>query len=442
MKFFKTIKEFVPRSLFARSLLIIVIPALLVQVVTTAVFLDNHWRKISSKLAFSVAGEVAIISDEVDGGVSEQRFGEMSDVASQKLDLLISYEPDKQLTPEIVSTGTWEPFTVDALSKALDAKVRRPYSLSFSPQDNWVNIGVQLNKGVLRVLVLERRLFSSSAYIFLLWMVGSSILLFATAILFMRGQIRPIRKLGIIAERMGRGQEIPPFKPEGAREVRQAASAFITMHERISRQIEQRTAMLAGISHDLRTPLTRLKLGLSLLGENEDIDALKHDIADMEKMIGSYLDFVKGEGAEESVMVGLESVLCKVVSQNISAGKNIDVDCPEALELRVKPMAFMRAIQNVIGNALKYGQHVVVKAVREGETIRITIDDDGQGLDPSLYEEVFKPFFRADPSRNSETGGVGLGLPIVRDIVHAHGGEVHIEKSLKGGLQIVMNLPA
>ena len=437
------VRKILPRTLFARSLLIIVVPVFLLQVVTTLVFVDNHWRKVTSRLAFAVAGEISIIADELDGYpyYNENRLADISNSYAQKLDLLVTFEKGAKLVPETVATGAWEPFAAEALSKAMNIQVRRPFSLSFSPDDDWANIGVQLDDGVLRVLALERRLYSSSAIIFLLWVMGTSIILFAVSVFFMRNQIRPIRKLAIMAERMGKGREVLPFKPEGAREVRQAARAFIEMHQRITRQVEQRTAMLAGVSHDLRTPLTRLKLGLSLVGDSEEIEELKSDVVDMEKMVNSYLNFLRGEGEETTESIPLFSMVEKIADTIRKAGKSVHVDVSENIIINVRPMAFARCIQNLMSNADKYGHEIWVSAKDKIDNIVICVDDNGDGLSSDLYEDVFKPFFRADESRNAATGGVGLGLPIVRDIVHAHGGEVHLEKSSHGGLRAVITLP-
>ena len=435
------IKKILPRTLFARSLLIIVVPVLLLQIVTTLVFIDNHWRKITSRLAFAVAGEIAVIADDLDGRITQERIDNISAASAKKLDLLITFESGATLQPDVLARGTWEPFTVEALSKAMEKQVRRPFSLSFSPEDDWVNIGVQLDGGVLRVLALERRLYSTSASIFLFWVMGSSVILFAVAVLFMRNQIRPIRKLAVIAERMGRGRDIPPFKPEGAREVRQAAKAFLDMHDRIMRQVEQRTTMLAGISHDLRTPLTRLKLGLSLMGEGEDINALKGDVTDMERMVESYINFVRGEGKEATEFINLDDLLQKMAEATRRHGKQISVSCDHDIVIQVKPVAFERCLQNIINNAEKYGSSIWISAQSDKEYIRVIVEDDGPGIDPALYEDVFKPFFRADTSRNTTTGGVGLGMPIVRDIVHAHGGDVTLRRSPHGGLSVTITLP-
>lgn len=435
------IHKIMPRTLFARSLLIIVIPVLLMQVVAMSVFVDNHWRKITSRLAFGVAGEIAIMAEEIEGNVSSERLETLTKYAAQNLDLLVTFEKGAVLKPEMVSEGTWEPFTARALSRALEEQVRRPFSLSTSPDDNWVNVGIQLNGGVLRVLALERRLFSSSAYIFLFWLGGSSIILFSIAVIFMRNQIRPIRRLALAAERMGTGREILLFKPEGAREVRQAGKAFLEMHERITRQIEQRTAMLAGISHDLRTPLTRMKLALSFLGEGEDVKALKQDVDDMERMVDSYLDFVRGEEREMGEPISLTSLVGKIVEKVRHQGSEIIFNQAEEIEIVARPLALERCLTNIIGNAEKFSNKIEISIEKHNGYCLIVVDDNGPGIPPELHEDVFKPFFRVDNSRNISTGGVGLGLPIVKDIVHAHGGHITLDKSPLGGLRVKIDLP-
>ncbi|MDY0030206.1 MAG: ATP-binding protein [Pseudobdellovibrionaceae bacterium] len=435
------IHKILPRTLFARSLLIIVVPVLLLQIVSMSVFVDNHWRKVTSRLAFGVAGEIAILAQEIEKGADENRLNQLSNYAAQSLDLLVTFEPNATMTPEIVTHGTWEPFTVRALSKALKEQVRRPYSLSLSPDDDWVNIGIQLDNGVLRVLALERRLFSSSAYIFLLWLGGSSIILFTIAVAFMRNQIRPIRKLALAAERMGTGKEIISFKPEGAREVRQAGRAFLEMHERITRQIEQRTTMLAGISHDLRTPLTRLKLGLSFLGENEDIKALQQDVTDMERMVNSYLDFVRGDGEEEAVTINFIDLLSKVTEITKRHGTDITLSAPDTVRMTVRPLAMERCLSNIVGNAEKFATKIVVTITVKDQMAYLRIEDNGPGVAEDKFEDIFKPFFKVDASRSKSAGGVGLGLSIARDIIHIHGGHITPSRSDMGGLCLEINLP-
>ena len=434
-------RKILPRTLFARSLLIIVIPVVIFQVIVTTVFVDNHWRKVASRMAFAVAGEISIMADMMGDTYDPKLLDDLKILGEKRLDLLVSAQLGRKITPGVQTSGTWEPLSAAALSEQLGKSLGRPFYISFGPDDQWADISVQMPWGVLHIQALERRLFSTSAYIFLMWMIGSSLVLFTVAVIFMRNQLRPIRRLAIAAERLGMGRDIPNFKPEGAREVRAAARAFLSMHERIRRQIEQRTTMLAGISHDLRTPLTRLKLGLSMLPEGPDAEALKGDVNDMERMINSYLEFVRGEGHEPTSRVDLRDLLEKAAAMTRRHGKQIETSLSGDLYLSLRPVAFERVLQNLLSNAEKYGDKIWIDAAREDDEITITIEDNGLGLNEDLFEEVFKPFYRADTSRNSSTGGVGLGLPIARDIVHSHGGQLWLEKSRHGGLKAVMQLP-
>lgn len=437
------VKNILPHTLFGRSLLILVIPVLLIQLITTFVFFDRHWNKMTDRLAFAVAGEIAIIADQIEQGSNEDTIRAMSGYAAQSLHLLVSYEKEDTLETHPDALARRPSALEKTLARAIEDQVRRPFRIDVDLQEKWVAIAIALDEGVLYISSPQRRLFSSSGYIFLLWMIGASLILLAIAILFMRNQIRPIRRLAIAAERFGKGRGIPQgFKPEGAREVRQAAKAFLDMHERIRRQMEQRTAMLAGISHDLRTPLTRMKLQTAMLGDSPDVEALKTDIQEMERMIAAYLDFVRGEGEEQSRYCDLNDILKRVVMnakrQEIETELQLDGD----LSLSVRPAALERCLHNIIGNARKYANNRVwVAARRLHDVIEITIDDDGKGVPADKMDDVFKPFYRVEPSRNPSTGGVGLGLPIAQDIVHSHGGTIWLERSNRGGLRVVIHLP-
>lgn len=440
-----SIKKILPRTLFGRSLLILVIPVLLIQVITTFVFFDRHWEKMTDRLAFAVAGEISIIAAEIEKDIDEAEIEEVAAYAARSLDMLISYKPDGRL--ETIETegqakGTKQSIVAKTLAKSMTAQVRRPFLIHVDIKEKWVTVNVQLSDGLLHVSLPQRRLFSSSGYIFLLWMIGISLALLAIAILFMRNQIRPIRRLAIAAERFGRGMEIPAsFKPEGAREVRQAAKAFLEMHDRIRRQIQQRTAMLAGVSHDLRTPLTRMKLQASMMGNNPDIESLKTDIDDMERMINAYLDFARGEGGEQTARTNLKEMLERIAAKARRQNTNVDLTIDGDLLLQLRPIAFERCLNNIVSNARKYGDHIWISAIRGDDAIEISIDDNGPGVPEEQYEEMFKPFVRGEPSRNPGTGGVGLGLPIAQDIVHSHGGRIWLEKSTHGGLRVMIQLP-
>ncbi len=440
-RYFPRLRDITPRGLFARSLMILVFPVILLQVVLVTVYLDNHFRKTTERLSFAIAGEIAMLSEQVIANPG--KLDGLTLQSSRHLNLFISYRPDVRINPGRDVHGMWEPLVAKTLARALDKQVGRPYRLMYDNSDDWVRIQVQLPQGALDVQVVERRLFSSSSYILLLWMVATSIILMVISVLFLRNQIRPIRKLAIAAERFGRGLDMPNFKPEGAREVRQAARAFLDMHERIKRQVQQRTEMLAGISHDLRTPLTRLRLGLSVLPQSADVKALEGDIQDMERMINGYLDFVRGEGDELPVTLPLQQLLAEVYHHagRLNAAMTIIDPVPD-VDLTIRPQAMMRALMNLITNGMKYAPHMWLQAVlADDDHISLILDDDGPGLGPDMWEDAFRPFFRAEASRNTATGGVGLGLSITRDIINAHGGQITLGQSPQGGLRVIIHLP-
>lgn len=439
------IKRFLPRSLLGRSLLILVTPMLLIQIVSTVVFLDNHWQKMLDRLAYAVAGEITVIARAIEDEASQDELKKIMGYVSQNLDLLISYEPSRLLKDEDFSDekfAIWESIVINTLSVHLDDQLRRPYYIYADFDEKWVEVTVQLEDGLLNVILPERRLFSSSGYIFLFWMFGTSLFLFFVAVLFMRNQIRPIRRLAIAAEWFGRGRDVKRFKIEGASEVRQAGQAFLDMRRRIKRQISQRTIMLAGVSHDLRTPLTRIKLGLEMIDENDDVKALKDDVVQMQRMIDGYLDFIRGEEEEPLLHVSLIEFVNKLDTDFKRQGYNIKWDIPEYIQFSIREMAFERCLSNIITNATKYAENIWVRAfITDNERVQIEINDDGPGIDESLYDEVFKPFFRVDSSRSSGTGAVGLGLSIAMDVVHNHGGRIWLEKSEQGGLKVIIKLP-
>lgn len=438
-----SLKFLLPRTLFGRSLLIMVTPILLIQIIAAYVFFDMHWSKMTERLAYAVAGEIAVIAARIEEDASPERIREMAQSGSQYLSLLISYQPGAVLTRAEEGYSSPSPVT-RKLAAALEEQVRRPYSISIDASEKWIEVRVALKDGVLSVSPPQRRLFSSTGYIFLLWVMFSSIILLAISVLFMRNQIRPIRRLAIAAERIGKGRDLPPsFKPGGAREVRQASKAFIDMNDRIKRQIAQRTAMLAGVSHDLRTPLTRLKLQVAMLGNTPDTEAMKQDIGDMERMLNAYLDFVRGEGGEASLHVDLRDMLNRVVQATRRTGCTIELDAGEGdLTIALRAMAFERCLNNIIGNARKFARSIWVTAERRSpELIVITIDDNGPGIPEEQMAEAFKPFVRLEKSRNAATGGVGLGLSIAQDIVHSHGGEITLSKSPHGGLRVTLSMP-
>lgn len=435
------IKKFLPRTLFGRSLMIILVPVLLLQVITTVVFFDRHWSKMTSRLSNALAGEIAVIASRLEEDPSRENVQSVSAYASQNLEILISFEKDVEFREDQLQISHKNSFLIKSLENSLQNKVRRPFSINVDVSEKWIEIGVQLETGALRVSTPQHRLFSSSGYIFLLWMIFASLFLFAIAIMFMRNQIRPIRRLAVAAERFGKGRDVPSFKPEGAKEVRQAAYAFLEMHERVKRQISQRTTMLASISHDLRTPLTRMKLQLAMLGNSPDIEDMKADIAEMEKMIDTYLAFAKGEGSEQISRTNISDLLKRVVKTHEKSGRNIQLNVERSLSVPVRRLTFERCLNNLINNAARYADKIWVTGIDYPNQVHIIIEDDGPGIPEKDFEEVFKPFARLDEARNTEQGGVGLGLPIAKDIITSHGGDIWLEKSNRGGLRVVIEIP-
>jgi two-component system osmolarity sensor histidine kinase EnvZ len=294
----------------------------------------------------------------------------------------------------------------------------------------------------LQVAAPRKRLFTPTTYIFVLWMAGSSLVLLAIASIFMRNQVRALRRLAAAAEGFGKGRDVPNFRLEGATEVRQAAAAFLKMRDRIQRQITQRTEMLAGVSHDLRTPLTRMRLALELLGEEgPTVEEIKADVMVMERMVQGYLDFARGEGPEQPRDTDVSLLVEEVAAALRREGADLSLALPEEFVLPLRPDAMRRCLANLLGNARRFGSHIWVTALPGRRGIDILIDDDGTGIPPAERENVFRPFFRLDAARNRKAGGVGLGLTIARDVARGHGGDLTLEDSPQGGLRVRLHLP-
>ena len=432
------IKRFLPRSLFGRSLMIIVTPMILVQVISTYVFYDRHWDLITRRLSGAVAGELAFVVELLAEEASIEGDEPIFDMSRRHFWAELTYRPGDILPNEtLVPSGLLE----EKLTRELNQRLSFPHRLDARSIERHVKISVQLPNGVLDFVTTRDRLFSSTTYVFLIWMVGSSLILFAVAVVFMRNQIRPIRRLAAAADSFGKGSDAPGFKPEGAAEVRLAASAFIRMRDRIQRQISQRTEMLAGVSHDLRTPLTRMRLQLAMMAGGEDAEALRQDIAEMEQMLEGYLAFARGEGTEQAQPIDLARLLREVTNDARHSGRRIVLRAEEPLTVTLRPNAFKRALTNLVQNACRYGKSVEVAARLTHGQLEVTIDDDGPGIPPEKRADVFKPFFRLEASRNPMTGGVGLGLTIARDIVLGHGGELVLGDAPQGGLRATVLIP-
>ena len=432
------IKRILPRSLLGRSLLIIVTPLVLLQVVSALIFFESHWAKVSLRLARGLAGDIASLIDVMDENPGPENRKWIFDLAARNMSIDATMKEGATVaaTPP-VGNDRMERILIRVVTEI----VAKPFQIDTESLDRRVIVDVQLAGGVLQIVTTRKRLFSSTTYVFILWMVGTSMILFGVATVFMRNQVNPTRRLALAADSFGKGRDVPLFKPEGATEVRQAASAFLAMRERMMRQISQRTEMLAGVSHDLRTPLTRMKLQLALLGDAEGIDELKEDVAEMEYMLDGYLAFARGEGTETPRSEDLTTILGGVVAQARRKGGMVELHTDGDLTVPLRPDAFKRSVTNLIDNAMRYGNHVSVRAGRLDEAIEITIDDDGPGIPEDKREEVFKPFYRLEGSRNPGTGGVGLGLTLARDAIRGHGGDISLGDSPDGGLRVRLRLP-
>jgi len=435
----RSVNRALPRTLFGRSLLIIIAPLVLLQVIATWIFFDRHWDIVSKRLAQAVAGDVATAIEMLLSADDELARAAVLETLARATKLHAHIEPDAVLPP---GEQPWPDHNLGKkLTRATSNQVGRPFRLDTESSDTFVFIDVQLPEGVLHVIVPRSRLFTSTTYIFVLWMVGSSLVLVAVAGIFMRKQIHPIIRLAAAADAFGKGRDVEDFRVSGAVEVKQAAAAFLVMRERIRRQIQQRTELLAGVSHDLRTPITRMKLQLALLRRSQAVIELEGDLKEMETMLNGYLAFARGEGEEATQPVPVSTLLEDTADSVRRSGGSVTIDRSIDHPLPVRRNAMRRALDNLAGNAQRHGGHVWLGAKRGRRQIEIWIDDDGPGVSPEERENVFRPFYRIEASRNRGTGGTGLGLSIARDIVRGHGGDIRLEDSPRGGLRVRVLLP-
>ncbi|MBT5040229.1 MAG: HAMP domain-containing protein [Rhodospirillaceae bacterium] len=438
------LKHLTPKRLFWRSLLILLIPMVLLQGVVAYVFFERHWDTVSRRLALGLTGDIIYVMRTMQK-YPEDEFREWTlRAAHREMQINAVFEKGAQLPAEAPPLGSSNMDRM--LHHALSERLIIPFHIDTRRDDKNISVRIELKEGVLDILTPRKRMFSTTVYIFVLWMVGTALVVTAIAIFFLRNQIQPIRRLARAAEAFGKGREEVDFKPGGASEIRQAAAAFIDMRGRIARHIDQRTEMLAGVSHDLRTPLTRIKLQLTMLRESSpdtgaEISDLESDIAEMEKMIDEYLAFARGQGGEAPVPADLSALLSDIVEGARRNGTVLELDAEAALNLPLQPNAIKRCLTNLIDNAVRYGEQVEIRARRVGESVEVLVEDDGPGIPPESIEDVFKPFYRLDNSRNPNYAGAGLGLAIARDVARSHGGDIMLQKSALGGLRAVLRLP-
>ncbi len=435
------IRRWLPKTLFGRAMAIVLVPLVLMHAISTFVFFDRHWDTMTRRLAQGLAGDIALVADAL---TPPPPAGEIEGIVRRSRDLLemvVAWEAGAVLSAparpprDRIEAG---------LARQLDKRVGRPFRLDTESAPRRVVVRLLLPGGVLTVDVNRKRLDSSTPYVFLMWMLGGSLVLFAIAIVFLRNQIRPVRRLAVAARALGMGREVGHFRMEGATEVRQAAEAFLQMRERIRRQMAQRTEMLAGVSHDLRTPLTRMKLQLAMLGDDPEIAELRADVRDMERMVEGYLAFARGEGEEAPRRTDLAALVAETVEAERRDGSAVALEgAAEAagIVLEVRPQAIKRALANLVGNAKRHAGAVSVSLLASRGAVAIVVDDNGPGVPEAHREDVFKPFFRLDASRSPGAGGAGLGLAIARDIARGHGGDLTLDDAPAGGLRAVLRLP-
>jgi two-component system, OmpR family, osmolarity sensor histidine kinase EnvZ len=432
--------DVMPKGLYARSLIIIIAPMVLLQSVLTFVFLERHWQTVTRRLSTVTVQNIAMLIDIYKSYPQDTNAETLTRLAEQDLGLRVRFAPGEEL-PEARAKPFFD-LLDSTLSEELTRRVGRPFWIDTVGRSNLVDIRVKLDDGVMHVLARRSQTYASNSQIFLLWMVGTSLVLLTVAILFLRNQIKPILRLADAADSFGKGRPPPiDFRPRGAREVRQAAHAFIEMRNRIERHVEQRTVMLAGVSHDLRTVLTRFKLQLAMFEDNPELEAMHADVDEMQAMLEDYMAFAKGDSGEEIVRTDIGEILGEVRNQ-AHGTKNIKIEVRDApLVVPVRRHAFKRAVANLVNNAARFAEHVNVRAAKQNGSLTIEVEDNGPGIPADEHEHVFRPFYRVDHARNQDSGSTGLGLAIARDIARIHGGDIALSKSSLGGLKAVLRVP-
>lgn len=432
-------KKWMPEGLYARALLIMIVPMVVLQSVVAFVFMERHWNTVTRRLSAAVVQDVAALIDVYKDYPQDKDRTAIRRIAQQRLGLVVDFLPPGDMPPP----GPKPFFTLldQSLSVQISRQIGKPFWIDTVGRSNLVEIRIQLDDTVMRVFAQRSAAYASNSEIFIFWMLGTSSILLFVAVLFLRNQIKPILRLADAAESFGKGRDAPNFRPRGAREVRRAAHAFIEMKMRIERSIEQRTAMLAGVSHDLRTILTRFKLELALIGDSPEVDGMRKDVDEMHGMLEAYLAFARGDSGEHAQPTDMASALEELRSdaeRNGHAATAIFNGLPVAT---VKPAAFKRCLGNLVSNAARYADSIAINGHRDHRWLTVMVDDDGPGIPRDMREEVFKPFLRLDSARNQDEGGSGLGLAIARDIARSHGGDITLGDSPMGGLRATVRVP-
>jgi len=433
------LKAIMPKRLYARALLIIIAPMVILQSVVAFVFMERHWNTVTRRLLAAVTQDISAVIDLRKGYPQDREYAELRRIAQERLGLTVDFLPVTEMPP--IGPKPFFSLLDQALSEEVRKQIGRPFWIDTVGRSNLVEIRIRLDDAVMRVFARRNAAYASNSDVFLLWMVGTSLVLITVAILFLRNQIRPILRLTEAVESFGKGREVPNFRAHGAQEVRRAAVAFLEMKARVERTIEQRTTMLAGVSHDLRTVLTRFKLELALFDDSPESDAMKKDIDEMSRMLEGYLAFARGDAGEPSEPTDMAAFLEELKTDAERHGHRTTVQFHGYAVATVRPHAFKRCLANLVSNAARFAAAISITGHRDHRYMTITIDDDGPGIPPNRRDDVFKPFLRLDDARNQDEAGSGLGLAIARDIARSHGGDVMLGDSPLGGLRASVRIP-
>jgi two-component system osmolarity sensor histidine kinase EnvZ len=438
-RFDTAVKSLLPKGLYARALLIIIAPMVILQSVVAFVFMERHWNTVTRRLSAAVTQDIAALIDLRKVLPPDRNNAALRRIAQERLGLAVDFLPVNEMPP--IGPKPFFSLLDQALSQEVRKQIGKPFWIDTVGRSNLVELRIQLDDAVMRVFARRSAAYASNSEIFLLWMVGTSLVLITVAILFLRNQIRPILRLADAVESFGKGRDVPNFRPRGAQEVRRAASAFIEMKARVERTIEQRTTMLAGVSHDLRTVLTRFKLELALIGDSPEVDAMKKDIDEMSRMLEAYLAFARGDAGEQSEATDMALFLEELRADAERHGHKAVASFHGYPVVTVRPNGFKRCLANLVSNAARFASTIEITGHRDHRDLTITVDDDGSGIPAHLREDVFKPFLRLDDVRNQDEGGSGLGLAIARDIARSHGGDIMLGDSPLGGLRATVRVP-
>ena len=428
------IKKIIPSTLIGRSIIIIFVPIIIIVLLTSFVFYQTSWSIISKRLTESVAADINVLVKLINNDLTDNAIN----IANEDFKMKINIISDKQLFSSKFSSNSG--ILSNRLNQSLN-NLKKKFDYDLSNLEEGVLIYIQIEEDILEINVDKDRLYSESAFVFLLWMIFASIILFFMSYFLMSRQLRPLKRLAIIAETFGRGLDAPDIKTAGAYEIRQTANAFNQMRTRIKRFLKQRTEMLAGVSHDLRTPLTRMKLQISLMKDEKAKSELEVDINEMTSMLDSYVSFVKTESPEPIETIIINELIGDIVKTVEKNGVELTIKEENTIQTSGRQIQLKRAFNNIIDNSQRYAKKIEIILYTNEKDCVIEFNDDGEGIPKDKYEDVFKPFFTLDPSRNKLKGESGLGLTITRDIIRSHGGDVKLSESNLGGLQLKVLLP-